>query len=201
MPQVSLFANLGTNYSSAAKVFNEGQTSTVETGDFVSVNGQDYPVLTEETQFIPQDISYKDQFDNNFNSAVGVAVSIPLFNGFKAKNNVALEKIKKEEASVELDRTKRELKTIVEQAYNDMSGAYKRYEILQEQVMAYEKSLQINEVRFNNGVTSSVDYIVSKNNLDNARISLNNVKYEYLLRQKILDYYKDLNFGNDIVFR
>jgi outer membrane protein len=192
VPQVSFFANLGTNYSSVAQVFTEGQTSIIETGDFISFEGQSYSVLRENTDFVSEDISYENQFKNNFNSAVGIAVSIPIFNGFRAKNNVAIEKIKKDEASIELARTKRELRTIIEQSYNDMLAAYNLFRILQDQVTAYAESLRINEIRFNNGLGTSVEYIVSKNNLDNAKINLNKVTYEYLLRQKILDYYKDL---------
>src|SRR5690606_18515110 len=45
IPQVSIFGELNTNYSSAAEFLNETGTSVEETGDFVSVNGQEYPVL------------------------------------------------------------------------------------------------------------------------------------------------------------
>lgn len=190
VPEISIFANLNTNYSSAARFFNEGQTSIVETGNFVTVNNEDFPVLTEDTELIPVEISYNDQFDNNISTAAGIAVTVPLFNGFRAKNNVALEKINKDEAQIELERTKLQLRTIIEQAYKDMVSASKRYDVLQRQVEAYEESLRINEILFNNGVSNSVDYIISKNNLDNAQINLNNVKYEYILRSKILDYYR-----------
>jgi outer membrane protein len=51
VPEISLFANLNTNYSSAAQIFNETGSSIVETGDFVTVGGQDYQVQTEHTNF------------------------------------------------------------------------------------------------------------------------------------------------------
>lgn len=190
VPEISLFANLGTNYSSAARIFNETGTSIVETGDFVTVQGQDYQVMSEQTSFTPENISYKDQFENNLNSSAGIAVSVPIFNGFNAKNNVALEKIKKEEATIELERIKLQLRTAIEQTYKDMVAAFERFELLSQQEEAYQESMRINDVRFTNGVNNSVDYIISKNNLENARINLNNVKYEYLLRVKLLEYYK-----------
>ena len=189
VPEVSIFANLGTNYSSAARIFNEGNTSVVETGEFVTIDGQDVPVFTEQTDFLSEEISYTDQFENNLNSAVGLSVRIPLFNGFRAKNNVALEKIANEEAEVELQRTKLELQNAIEQAHRDMQVAYQRYNILQRQVEAYRESYRINEIRFDSGVTNSAEFIISKNNLDNALINLSNVTYEYLLRVKVLDYY------------
>ncbi|WP_417369994.1 TolC family protein [Gelidibacter japonicus] len=190
VPEISLFANFNTNYSSAAQLFNDTGTSIVETGDFVSINNQDYSVFTQETNFTSDPIPYSEQFENNRNSAVGVSVSIPIFNGFKAKNNVALEKIKKEEAQTALAQIKLDLKTSIKQSYSAMQSAFEKYKLLQDQVDAYTESFRINEIRFNNGVSNSVAYIISKNNLDNAQTNLANIKYEYALRIKILEYYR-----------
>lgn len=190
VPEISLFANFNTNYSSAAQLFNDTGTSIVETGDFVSINNQDYSVFTQETNFTSDPIPYSEQFENNRNSAVGVSVSIPIFNGFKAKNNVVLEKIKKEEAQTALAQIKLDLKTSIKQSYSAMQSAFQKYKLLQDQVDAYTESFRINEIRFNNGVSNSVAYIISKNNLDNAQTNLANIKYEYALRIKILEYYR-----------
>ncbi len=189
-PEISLFANLNTNYSSAARLYNEVGTSTVETNDFVTINNENFAVFTEQSNFKNEEIPYNDQFDNNLNSAVGVAITVPIFNGFRAKNNVALEKIKKEEALTALEITKLNLKQSVKQSYSAMQTAFERYKLLQDQVEAYKESFRINEIRFNNGISNSVDYVISKNNLDNAQISLANVGYEYLLRVRVLEYYR-----------
>ena len=189
-PEISFFANLNTNYSSAARTFNDNGSSTVDTGDFVTIGGQVFPVNTEQINFVAEEIPYNDQFENNFNSSAGVAVNIPLFNGFDTKNKVALEKIKKEEATIELERIKLQLRTAIALTYKDMVAAFERYEVLQKQNQAYKESLRINEIRFTNGVNNSVGYIISKNNLENARVNLNNAKYEYILRLKLLEYYK-----------
>lgn len=190
IPEISLFANLNTNYSSVAQLFNETGTSIVETGDFVTINSEEIPVFRQQSSFTYEEISYNDQFENNLNSSVGVAVTIPILNGFRAKNNVALEKIKKEEAQTTLEITKLNLKQSVKQSYNKMRAAFKRYKLLQDQVDAYKESFRINEIRFNNGVSNSVEYIISKNNLDDAQINLANVGYEYILRVKVLEYYR-----------
>ncbi|WP_242157558.1 TolC family protein [Aestuariivivens sediminis] len=192
-PEVSFFANLNTNYSSLAQIFNETSSSVIETGDYVNFSGVDYPVLREEPNFASEAISYNDQFENNLYSAVGIQVNIPIFNRFESKNRVALEKIRREEANVNLNRIKLQLRSAIEQTYKDMTAAYERYQVLQSQNEAYQQSMRINEIRFNNGVDNSVSYIISKNNLENAKVSLNNVKYEYVLRLKLLDYYTGQN--------
>jgi outer membrane protein len=190
IPEISPFANLNTNYSSAARLFTETGSSIVETGDFVTINNQNFAVNTEQSTFKDEEIPYNDQFDNNLNSSIGVAVTVPIFNGFRAKNNVAIQKIKKEEAQTALENTKLNLQQAVKQSYNAMKAAYDRYTFLQDQMKAYQESFRINEIRFNNGVSNSVEYIISKNNFDNAQINLANVGYEYLLRVRVLEYYR-----------
>ncbi len=193
-PEVSVFGQLNTNYSSAAETFTETGTVVNQTGSFININDEVYPVMQNETLFEGDKISYNDQFENNLNSVVGVAVRIPLFNGFQAKNQVALQKIQKEESLIDFQNTKLLFKQAIEQSYLNMEAAYSRYHILQGQVKAFEESFRINEIRFNNGVSNMVEYITSKNNLDTARLNLSNAKYEYLLRVKVLDYYRGDDF-------
>ena len=189
-PQISLYGGVNTNYSSAAQLFTMTDTEIVDTGAFVTVDGQNLPVQTEVTNFEAETISYQDQLDNNLNTVIGVSVTVPLFNGFRAKNNVALQKIQVEESILELERTHLDIKNTIAQVHFDMQAAYGRYQSLLKQVEAYEESYRINEIRFNNGVTNFLNYVTSKNNLDNSKANLSSAKYEYLLRVKVLDYYR-----------
>ncbi|WP_299438485.1 TolC family protein [uncultured Aquimarina sp.] len=190
IPEVSFFGRLNTNYSSVAETFTETGSSIVETGDFVTINNQEIPVQTNQSIFTGTQIDYGDQFDNNLNTVIGVAVNIPLFNGFRAKNNVALEKIKVNESILELQRTEQQIKNAIDQVYFDMQNAFKRHNSFLKQVEAFEESFRVNEIRFNNGVSNFLAYITSKNNLDTAKTNLTNAKYEYLLRVKILEFYR-----------
>lgn len=190
VPQVSLFANLNTNFSSAARLFNQNGSVIEETGSFVTIDGTDIPVFRENTIFEATEISYRDQLDNNLNTSYGVSVSVPIFNGFNAKNNVGLEKIKVQEAQITLDQTKLDLKQAIDRSYSIMETTLQNYRLLEEQVTAYEESYRINNILFENGATNSTDYILSKNTLENARINLANTKYAYALRIKVLEYYR-----------
>jgi outer membrane protein len=71
-----------------------------------------------------------------------------------------------------------------------MYAAADRYKVLLEQVTAYTESFRAAEIRFNNGVGTSVDYLIAKNNLDRANIDVITTKYDYVLRTKILDFYQ-----------
>ena len=124
IPEVSVFGRVNTNYSSAAETFTQVGSSIIETGDFVTINSQNVPVLREQNTFSAKQIPYLDQFENNLNSVMGVSVRIPLFNGFRAKNNVALE------------RTQIEIKNTIKQVHFDMEAAFARYQSFQKQVEA-----------------------------------------------------------------
>ena len=189
-PQISVFAGLNTNYSSVAETFTANGTRIENTGDFVTVNGQTIDVQTERTNFDASPIEFSDQLDNNLNTVVGVSVNVPLLNGFRAKNNVALEKINVQEQLLEIERTNVSIKNTIAQVHFDMNAAYQRYQSLENQVNAFQESYRINEIRFKNGVSNFLNYITSKNNLDNARVNLTNAKYEYVLLVKVLDYYR-----------
>jgi len=170
IPEISFFGQINTNYSSVAETFTETGSEIVPTGDFVTVNNEQFSIFTDQTQFKGESIEYLDQFENNLNTVVGIAVNIPLFNGFRAKNNVALEKIKVEESLIELERTAQQVKNAIDQVHFDMQTAYARYQSLSNQVVAFEESYRVNEIRFNNGVS------------------------KYLLRVKVLEFYRGVSF-------
>ncbi|MEO2062792.1 MAG: TolC family protein [Christiangramia sp.] len=190
VPELSFFAQLNTNYSSLASLLNETGTQVVETGQFLNINGTTYAVQANQSQFSQQDIPYVDQLNNNLSSVAGLSFSIPIFNGFRAKRQVSLKKLQLEDARLELENTKNEYRRAIEAAYNDMNLAYQDYFLLQEQVKAYSESFRVNEIRFQNGVSNLVAYIISKNNLDRARVNMANAKYEFLIRRQVLDYYR-----------
>lgn len=190
IPEISLFGQLNTNYSSAAQTFTDIGTSVVETGNFITINNQNYNVKANQTSFEANQINYLDQLENNLNSVIGVSLTVPIFNGFRAKNNVALEKVKVEESLIALEQTQLDIKNAIQQVHFDMEAAFSRYQSLQKQVTAFEKSFKINKERFNNGVSNFLAYITSKNNLENAKINLSIAKYDYFLRVKVLEYYR-----------
>ncbi|QJD98180.1 TolC family protein [Mucilaginibacter robiniae] len=133
---------------------------------------------------------YLDQIKNNYSRYTSIGISIPILNGFQNRNRVALAKIDYLNAKYTNETTKIQLKQNVEQAYVNMTAAYDRYEILTQQVEAFAESFRTAEVRFNAGALTSVDYLVSKRYMDNARTNLISARYDYYIRTKILDYYQ-----------
>lgn len=189
-PTLSLNAGIRTNYSNTASSSTFINTTDVISDDYVIVNGNPSPVIRKESNFSSQKIRFSDQFKNNRNSGVSLDLQIPIFNSFFQRNRIKIARLDLKNSELIAKTTKTQLQLAIEQAYSNMISAYEGYKILLEQVNAYAESFRAAEVRFNAGVGTSIDYLTAKNNLDRANINLINAKYDYLLRTKILDYYK-----------
>jgi outer membrane protein len=137
-------------------------------------------------------IPYNEQLNNNRSSNVGIGVRIPIFNNFSVRNRVKLASLDWKNAQLVEENTRVILRQQIEQAHLNMTNAYDRYTTLQQQVEAYQLSFKAAEARFNAGVGTSVDYLISKNNLDRANINLISAQYDFVLRKKVLDYYQNI---------
>lgn len=189
-PTFSLNAGLFTNYSSAAKTARLLGSNEVQTSGYVKINGIQSPVFTIQDNFGQQNISYADQFRNNYSTNLNLSVRIPILNGLQTRNRINRSRLVLQNADVVEKTTRTRLQQQVEQAWLNMTATYNRYHTLLQQVDAFTESYRGTEARFNEGVLNSVDYLTAKNNLDRANISLIMAKYEYVLRTRILDYYQ-----------
>ena len=189
-PTLSLNAGLNTNYSSAAMQSVLLSSTFVPTNDYVIVNGAPSPVFSESGTFKSNRIAYGRQLDNNLFTSVSVDLQIPIFNGLFTRNRIKLAKIELKNTELIAQTVKTQLRQDIELAYVNMNSAYDRYKALLEQMIAYEESFRAAEIRFNEGVGNSIEYLTAKNNLERANINLISARYDYVLRTKILDYYQ-----------
>jgi outer membrane protein len=162
----------------------------VPSGDFVDVGGTKLPVITNRANFNSQKIKYVDQFRNNYSTSINLNVRIPIINYRQAKNRVALAQAQFKTAEFVEQTAKTQLSQNIEQAYFNMTAAYKKYQTLQQQVKDFTEAFKIAEVRFNEGATNQVEYLIAKNNLDRSNINLIIARYDFIFRSKILDYYQ-----------
>ena len=189
-PTLSLNAGLGTRYSNTATSQVLVNSFDTVTNDYVIVNGNQVKVRTIQNEFVFPKITYADQLKNNRSTGVSLDLQIPIFNGFFQRNRIKLAKLDLKNSQLIARTTKTQMQQSIEQAYINMTSAAERYKILVEQVAAYTESFRAAEIRFNAGVGNSIDYLTAKNNVDRANLNLINAQYDYMLRTKILDYYK-----------
>lgn len=189
-PSIGLGGNLGTNYSTAAQENIFLNSVQVPSGDYVTFNGTQVPVITTKSNYNSQKISYSNQFTNNYSTSINLNIRIPILNSFSARNNVALAKNDLKNTEYIAETAKIQLEQAIEQAYLNMTAAYRKYTTLLQQVSDFTIAFKAAEVRYNEGVSTQIDYLIAKNNLDRANINLITAKYDYVFQTKILDYYQ-----------
>lgn len=189
-PAVFLSGNIGTNYSSGANSQIFQNTFNDTTTSYITVGTTDYPLIVKQDNYTFPRISFNNQVRNNYGTSLNLGIRIPILNSLQARNNVALAKINLKNAEYIEDAAKIQLKQSIEEAYFNMTAAFKRFQLLEDQVRSFAESFRAAEVRFNAGAGTSVDYLVAKNNLERSNINLISARYDYILRTRILDYYQ-----------
>ncbi len=190
-PSVFLFGGLSSNYSSAASILVENGTNIQQTDYFINGENGDIPVMERSTSFLPQSISYPDQIFNNISSNAGIAIRIPIYSQKTLRNNISRAKVDLDITNLDLKQTEIQYLQAIQQICMDINNVIDRINILELQLKAFEESYRINQVKLDNGVSNNVEYIISKNNLENAKLQLTSAKFEYRLLEKVVEFYTD----------
>jgi outer membrane protein len=133
---------------------------------------------------------YGKQLNNNFTTTIALNLQIPIFNSWFTRNRIRLARLTAKNFLMIEQTVKTQLQLNIERAYVNMQTTFERYKTLLDQVNFYRESFRAAEIRFNEGAGTTIDYLTAKNNLDRANINFIISKYDYLLRTRILDYYK-----------
>jgi len=196
LPTLSMSGSWSANQSNALKTVELLGTQTVNLGS-VAIGGTNYPVSTVQPKYGEgATVGYFDQLNNTQNKVLSLNLNIPIFAKYANRTRVMQAGLQKRNAEIEADRARLTLRQNIEQAYVNMLNAANKYEASSQQVSALEESFRASESRFNAGTIDFVSYNLQKTNLDKARLALIQVKYDFVFRTKILDYYqgKSLTF-------
>lgn len=139
-------------------------------------------------------LGYFNQLKNNYGTSLGLTLNIPLFNGLQARSNVKIAKIGYNQAVFNTRMIKNQLKNNISQYMADVDAALQSWQKQQEQVIAYQELVRVDQIKFNAGALDATDFLVAKTQLQQAEINLIVQRYTYLFKSKILSYYEgDLN--------
>ena len=139
---------------------------------------------------ITEDYTYLTQLKDNRGEGVYLSLSIPVFNGFRARNGVQRSIIGHKNAVLNTEIVRNQLRQTIQQSYADAVAAQKRFDATKRQLAALELTYRNAEIRFNNGVLNSTDFNVARNNFTRAQSDLIQAKYQYTFRLKVLDFYQ-----------
>ncbi len=187
LPSLTLGGSYGTGFSGLSSIVTNTTTVPVNIGQTVSGEDVFYnQVIPIGTKTTP----YGTQLTSNINKSFGFQLSIPIFNGFQVKSQIARAKINYENAKLNESIAKRDLNRNVRQARADCIAAIKKYSATKKSVEAFSLSFKNFESRFELGVINSFEYNDVKNKLTKVKIDLLQAKYDYYFKMKVLEFYQ-----------
>ncbi len=153
-----------------------------------------YPSLSAffgyNTRYAESDpTTFRKQLSLNDGIGYGVQLSVPIFNGLAVRKNVQRSKVGLERAKNELEQAELDLESSVYQAYMDASGAEKSYEAAKAALRWQELAFEHSQNRFDAGLITAFEFSQAKSKLDQAMIEVNQSKYNYIFKQKVLELY------------
>lgn len=200
-PRLSLNAGLFSRYSSTSEFLVGRQTvneglQRQELGFYDEGGTEAVVIYVPNIYDVPMygDYPFFDQLQDNINKQVGVSLQVPIFNGMQVRSSVQRAKLQQQNAKINADIARNNLRQTIEQAYVDALAAQRRYAAAKEQLRAAEKNYSNAQLRLNSGVINTVDFNIVANNYRAAQSNLAQAKYDYTFKLKVLDFYQ----GKDI---
>ncbi|SHE47679.1 outer membrane protein [Dysgonomonas macrotermitis] len=135
-------------------------------------------------------VSFKDQFNNNGSEYLGFSLSIPIFNRFQVRNQVRQARLDIMNQELNLDNVKLALYKEIQQAYQNAVSAQAKYVSTEKAYDAALESFKYAEERYQIGKTSVFEYSEAQTKLISSKSEQIQAKYEFVFRSKILDFYQ-----------
>ncbi|NOY36464.1 MAG: TolC family protein [Chlorobi bacterium] len=189
-PRISLNASLSSGYSNARNLFDVTYETSAEQVGYLASDPTEI-VLNDRTRMITtaKPYAFTSQVWDNLSQAVRLSLSIPILNNKQISSNIKRSAISIENARLSEKNIKNQLRKEVEQAYSDLAVASKNYVAAKKQLRSAKRSFQDTEKKYSLGLLNATDYLIEKNNFANARATLTRNKYDFLFRQKIVEFY------------
>jgi outer membrane protein len=191
-PRLTASYSYGTGYSGAARVLSGSPDSLsfpigTVLGSNQVVMSVPQPVRNESDYTVKP---FDSQLRDNLNQSLFFNLTIPIFNGYQAENNVKRAAIGRLVAANQLEQTRNQLRQEVERAYADARAARATWAASTASREASEKAFGWIETRFAQGLVNQADYATARGNLDIARSNEAQSKYDLVFRIKVLDFYQ-----------
>lgn len=187
LPVLSVGGNLSTVYSSNAKSVSATTISGFE--PIGRVQGTNEIVEAPNIQYVLQTTDFNKQVKDNFGQSLGFNLSVPFYGKLQARNTAQRAGLDEVRAKLSADRAVQNLYTEVVSAYNNYSSAMERYQAAIKTIEAQKRNMDFVKKRFEAGQANVFELQLAQTNETTARNNLTSVRYEYMFRKMVLDFY------------
>lgn len=187
-PKLTGFYNFGSNVHYQDRIVGTTLSGSMDQVGFVEGSGQ--RVMRQGMMNVyggPE--SFFRQIDNNKSSVFGLSLTVPIFNGLKTRKTVKLNQLALEQMQYEKEAEELKLEQLVYKAYTDTKSSFQTYEASVVTLESRENSLEYARERYAVGLINIFELNQNQNLYVTAQSNLLKAKYDYIFKNKILEYY------------
>ena len=187
-PKLTGFYNFGSNVHYQDRIVGTALSGSMDQVGFVEGSGQ--RVMRQGMMNVyggPE--SFFSQIDNNKSSVFGLSLTVPIFNGLKTRKTVKLNQLALEQMQYEKEAEELKLEQLVYKAYTDTKSSFQTYEASVVTLESRENSLEYARERYAVGLINIFELNQNQNLYVTAQSNLLKAKYDYIFKNKILEYY------------
>lgn len=133
---------------------------------------------------------FGEQFRNNRGEYISATLSIPIFSGLSRISGKNRAKYAYEQAMEQLNEQRRRLHDEIASAVMDRDGYAMEIHSLNLKVDADDEAYRLNTRKYEEGLLSLIDLQLSANTYFSSRVELLQKQMLYILKDKLIEYYK-----------
>jgi outer membrane protein len=190
-PTISAFGSLSSSFNSRATEITGIQYFNAPIGK-VNVSGVDYTVFPTQplSNYTTDKTGFFKQTNNNFRQAIGLSISVPIFNGGFSKFNYGRSKLNIKSVALQQMADNLKIKQDIYQAYNAATVALQKFNAGKKSVETAQRSFDFAKKRYDVGMLSTFELITNQNNLFRAKLEYVLNQFDYVFKMKVLEFYK-----------
>ncbi len=189
LPQFALNYQVGTNWANNYYNYISSPDGYKEVGITDSISGKVYPVYAPVYKTVSSTMPFNSQLSNNFRQLVSLGVNIPIFNAWQSQYSVRQAKINLAQQQLTEYNAELTLKQNVYKAHNNAINSIQKYNAARRAYDASARALDFARKRYDLGLTSTVDLLVTQNQEFVAASNFISAKYDLIFKLKVIDYY------------
>lgn len=188
-PQFVLGYQVGTNWANNYESYSSTPGGYEKVGYTDTIGGVVYPVYAPFYKTKATTIPFNTQIGDNFRQMVTFGVNVPIFSAWQSQYSVRQARISLAQQQLNEYNAELTLKQNVYKAHNNAVNSLEKYKAAKRANDAAARALEFARKRYDLGLTSTVDLLVTQNQAFNAASNLISAKYDLIFKLKVIDYY------------
>ena len=137
---------------------------------------------------------YWNQFKNNGGEYVQLSLNIPIYDRLQKHTALAKKRNAYQRASLEYDKSLRDVESEVRRAIQDRDGAESALLQAERRADVYDEAFKLNARKFEQGLISSIEYNTASSNYLKAKAERLNAELQYQLKRRVVEYYNGVSY-------